>query len=1075
MVVAQPPAERGVGVLLLGPLVALVRGSEVDAGHPKQRAVLALLALRANQPVSTDELFDGLWRDDPPPTASATLQAYVSNLRRALEPDRRPRAPSSVIRTVGAGYQLAVDPEAIDIVRFDRLVGAAAAEPDLAIVRNLIDSALGLWRGPALADFRYDEFAQAEIARLEDRLAHAQELRMAAELSLGRSAEIVPELSRLAEQHPFRERLHGHLMLALYRAGRHAEALAAYDRLATSLREQLGLDPGPELRELQRAILDHDGSLLQHGRTGAAASRAVLQRSRPAPRGRPLSGRDTEMSVLRRAIDDAIDGVGSLVLVSGEAGIGKTRLLEAVHEEAGTGGLTTAFARCVEVGGTPPFWPWTQLVRQLGEDALVAAAGRLAPALTPVRATDGVAPPSPGPPLHRIADALVAALAQLGSERPIVLALDDLYSADPDSLALLTLVTAALGSLPVAIVGSYRDTEVAPEHPLAMLLTEVARVGRVTRLPVPHLASRDVATLVRQTAGDGVDDETIADIHHRGGGNAFFTIELAKLLATDLDSSPGPATVPATVRDVVQRRTHGLSRGALAMLRVGAVCGREFEVATTLDVTELDVDTAADAVDELLRSGLLVDGEYPGTLRFSHVIVADSLRDGLSALRRAQLHERVAASLERRHGATPGAWVSIAHHRREAIGVGSPNDAIVALERAGRHALDVDALGLAEQLVRQRLALIETLPAGTDRHEAEVAALLDLVRVYTWSEGYHSPRLGRAAERLFELTGLASGTARFGTGRPITSDDPILATLQAQFSFDIVARTMDDAERVVRLWRELADTTPDPMVILSAHLAQLILSAHTGRVDGALAAIDEATAAFAILDPLGTNGLALPLGQQSARVTMHAFAGWAHFLAGDARRAEEELREARQWSERLGHPFTTGFCVSVEGLVGAMAGSPERVSDTIAWGRPVIEDGLYGLLDAWHDLLSTWAEGRVGADPAGAAERLRAGLAVLDDRGARVVMSLYWAMVADLELLAGRPDRALEATARGLEDAATRGERFWTPELDRLASRAHGLAGRDAERSAARERARATARELGIRVLLDRLATADTA
>ena len=243
-------------VRLLGPIEAERGGTPVPLGGQKPRTLLAVLALEPGRVVSADRLIEALWPGDPPETAGHAVQVYVSQLRKALGPAIATRAP---------GYELEVDPERIDVHRFTRLAQegrAALVGEDAIAAEGALREALGLWRGPALADFLYEPFAQTEIARLEDLRTVVLEERIATDLALGRHAELVSELEALVQAQPLRERPRAQLMLALYRSGRQADALAAYRVARETLVEELGIDPGPELRELESAILRQDESLL---------------------------------------------------------------------------------------------------------------------------------------------------------------------------------------------------------------------------------------------------------------------------------------------------------------------------------------------------------------------------------------------------------------------------------------------------------------------------------------------------------------------------------------------------------------------------------------------------------------------------------------------------------------------------------------------------------------------------------------------------------------------------------------------------------------------------------------------
>jgi len=226
---------------LLGPLEVVHGGEAVPARGQKKRALLARLLLDANRTVSVDALVDALWGDDVPPTAVKMVHIYVSQLRKEL--------PAGALQTRPPGYRLEVGPEAVDLLLFSQLCAqarAALGEGDAAQAAELLRTALGLWRGPALAEFS-EPFAAAEAAHLEELRLLALEDRIDADLALGRHADVVGELQSLVAAHPLRERPRNRLMLALYRAGRHAEALATYQELRVVLRDELGIEPSEQL------------------------------------------------------------------------------------------------------------------------------------------------------------------------------------------------------------------------------------------------------------------------------------------------------------------------------------------------------------------------------------------------------------------------------------------------------------------------------------------------------------------------------------------------------------------------------------------------------------------------------------------------------------------------------------------------------------------------------------------------------------------------------------------------------------------------------------------------------------
>ncbi|MEV0422766.1 AfsR/SARP family transcriptional regulator, partial [Streptosporangium canum] len=272
---------------VLGPLQAEINGRAVDLGTSRQRAVVARLVAAGGQVVSTDRFIDDLWRGQPPPKALAALQVYVSNLRRALEPDRPPRTPATMLVSAAPGYRLRLEPEQVDAWVFPRLIDSAAgaiASGDGTRALDLADRALALWQGPAYAEFADAEWAEPEATRLEELRLVAVECRAEARLTLGRNAEI--ELEQHVRAHPLRENAVRLLALAYYRAGRQADALAAIRKARETLAEELGVDPGPALRALETDILAHAGSLNRQ-EPAASGSPATIRAPERAGSGGP--------------------------------------------------------------------------------------------------------------------------------------------------------------------------------------------------------------------------------------------------------------------------------------------------------------------------------------------------------------------------------------------------------------------------------------------------------------------------------------------------------------------------------------------------------------------------------------------------------------------------------------------------------------------------------------------------------------------------------------------------------------------------------------------------------------------
>ncbi len=324
---------------LLGPLEVTNGDHPVRIGAGRQRGVLLMLLLHRNELVASERLVDELWGEEPPASAAKVLQNAVGQLRRALD-DREGRR----LQTHGHGYVLRIAADELDIDRFEDLVrdgGMALADDRPANAAAWLREALALWRGPPLADVTYEAFAQGEIARLEELFATASERRVEADMALGAHADLIAELEGLVAQHPLREHLRAQQMLALYRCGRQADALEVFRQGRRVLIDEVGVEPGPELRDLHEAILRHDSRL--------ELQRVELPRELDAGDAPTLVGRTREMQWLLAWWHRALDGDGAVIALTGEPGMGKTRLAaELAREVQRAGGLV------FYVGAGPP-------------------------------------------------------------------------------------------------------------------------------------------------------------------------------------------------------------------------------------------------------------------------------------------------------------------------------------------------------------------------------------------------------------------------------------------------------------------------------------------------------------------------------------------------------------------------------------------------------------------------------------------------------------------------------------------------------------------------------------------------
>ncbi|GAB3957362.1 hypothetical protein GCM10027614_72650 [Micromonospora vulcania] len=904
----------------------------VPLGGPRQRTVLARLLIARGRVVPVDRLVDDLW-ETPPDGAVGAIRTFVADLRRALEPDRPPRQPSGLLVTEPPGYVLRVAPDALDAGRFEAAVGEAgrllaAGRPTPAL--NALDTALGLWRGPAYADCAAEVWAVAEINRLDELRMLAVERRAEALLALGRPDEAAADLPAQLARHPLREDAWRLLALARYRSGRQGEALAALRQARDVLVTELGVDPGPALRQLEADILAQAPHLNRPVEPAAPDLTGPVRADGPGPAPeRPFVGREPELNRLRRAAEAALrHGRPTLALLSGDPGAGKTALAEALTRRLAAEGWSTAWGRSPEYEGAPAAWPWTQITDALAGPAELASADGSDDALGETGAA--------GDPAvarfrrHRAVASLVTAVAD---RVPVLLVLDDLHRADGDTLdlliALLTGPQPATG--PVLLLGTYRATEISPE--LTATLARAAGLEPV-REYVAGLSESATGELAYAVAGAELAAPTVRLIHQRSGGNPFFVRELAQLYAGD--GGAALAAVPPGVRDVIRHRLAQLPESTRTVLRQAAVLGRDLDP-EVLGALAGDPTAVLDAVDRALQAGFLTQTEPDGQLRFTHILVRDTLYAELSAPRRAAWHAAVADALRERRPDDPAA---LAYHLLRAGGPVAAGQAAAyartAAERAERGGNPYEAARLWGQAVDAY-----DRAGGTERG-ARLSAVLGLGRALAVTG-----RLSEARQRRTEAIAEAESAG----------DPRLIGEVLAGFDVPAIWTRNDDDQlsgRIVRAAEQaLAALDEHGSVQRGRLLSTIALELRGTTTDrGRRAAVEAETIARVSGDP-GLLAFAL-----NARF-MHAFERVG--LAGERARLGAELvdlaaRHQLVTFEVLGHlVLVQASCALAD---RASADDHARAADRLAQRY---ELPLVGVFTRWYAALRLALDGEPGA------------------------------------------------------------------------------------------------------------------
>jgi DNA-binding SARP family transcriptional activator/tetratricopeptide (TPR) repeat protein len=832
-------------------------------GGPRQVALLALLLVHANRAVPSDQLIDALWGQQRPAGALNSLHVMIWRLRKRLDIEAADGQP--VLRTVAGGYLLAVRPGELDAEVFQTRMqeGRRALEAgDARLAQATLAEALGLWRGPVLAEVAYEDWAQSEIRRLEELRLAAVEAWVDAGLRLGGSGAVIAELESLVAKHPGRERLAGQLMLALYRCGRQGEALEVYARARAYLSREMGLEPGPVLKELQADILAQSPALQQIAEElGSAAGdrlpaqqaevavgpvRLTLPRPLQIPADSPFVGRDAELARLRERWTQACRGTRSAVLIGGEPGIGKTRLsgelAQVVHEQAGL----VLYGRCDE-GLAVPYQPFMEALRPyaraVGLDRLRCELGHLTPELgrlLPELA--GLGEPVRGDPeSERFAlfEAVAALVEAMTREQCVLLVLEDLHWASNPTLLLLGHLIRSERPLGALVLCTYRETELDSDQPLAQLLGHLHRDASAERLSISGLDDRAITALVQAAVGHAQDDhrELVRLLTAHTAGNPFFLRELLAHLAESHHAlgagvTAGHLEVPEGLRQVIGQRVARLSAPTGRALRAAAVTGPTFSF-VLLERVLNEPAGVLDALDEAVGAGLLTEAGH-GDYAFAHALVRQTIYGQLGAARRLRLHRQIGEALQALSDDEQHAE-ALAYHFAQAAADGQGVKAATYALVAGRSA--IARLGYEE---------------AADQYERGLKAL---------SLG------GQADERRRCELLLALGEARWGTDE------------------------LDKARQAYNQAAELAEDLGDATAL--AHAALGFCGPHRSEV--AAAVTDPITDVLQrALTAIGDEDSALR-AQLMGRVA--AYTGWEH-------RQPMLAREALEMARRVGDKVT---------------------------------------------------------------------------------------------------------------------------------------------------------------------------
>jgi len=1034
-------------ISLLGEVRVAIDSSLVALRSTRVLALLGFLVAHRGAPQRREYIAAQFWPDSPEPQARTNLRRELHALRAEL-----PQVDQWLVATGGTllwqlDHSCRVDVEVFETAADRAAVAWAAA--DTPSFRVAAADAVRAYRGgfmPAL----YEDWALAERDRLHRRCLNLLDQLIEAERNDGSYGPAIELARRRIDLEPLEEVGYRTLLQLQALAGDRAAALQTYHRCTSVLERELGVAPDPATAAEYERLASVPPTTPAGGRHAMAPTLAAK-----VPTSSPvrLVGRERELGLLHRRWQEAGRGLAGFAVITGEAGVGKSRLLDEFCSVIQRGGFDALRARCFAARGRLALAPVSEWLRS---PALRAATSRLEPVwarevdrLVPPEGTGPAARPSPMADAwqrHRFFEGLARAVLSLG--RPTLLAVDDLQWCDEHTLAWLQLLLHLGQDHPLLVVAATRPEEVDGNAELAEMLRALRSAGQVTDVAVAPLEPRQCAELAGAVRGRALGPDEARRLYAATGGYPLLVIESvrARLLdtvgtadAAEPAGGSGQPDLGPKARAVLSGRIAQAGPTAREVAELAAVVGRDFTLDLLAAASDLDGDALIGAVDELWRRRI-IRTRPPAGYDFVHDLLRATAYGEISPPRRTLLHRRVADALELIHATDPGvAAAAAAYHFERAD---CPALAVPQHVLAAEVATTVFANSKAIRHYRRAAELLRREPAGADRDERELAVRAAMAAPLNAQYGYASTEVQAVLERTHDLA------ERLGDTRLQ------LISLVGLFGTSFVQGHVAESYEIAQRSLELSHLHPD--VTGQAHFVM-------GGSSTSLGLHEQSVHHFALAHELCYGEVPSVVG---TRVEVHARAWSAHalWLLGRDDDALHWCEWAIARAEEVDHPYSLAVALAYAAITFQLLGDVERTLEYASRVREICgryEIAYYG---EWGMILAGWSAG--GTD---GAALIRQGLGNLRDQGALARHPYYLALLAETLLSAGQADTAAALLESARAAAAAHDDRWWLPELYRLSARCRG-----AEPAGALARAVALAEQQGA-VALARRAAADLA
>lgn len=977
-----------------------------EIATPRPQSLLAYLLLHRQSPQHRHQIAVTLWPASTESQARTNLRKHLYHLRRAFpEVDQFFSIDSNNVQWRPDA------PFTLDVAKFEQAVDSAQQaeeEGNALTVRAALEEAIEYYGGDLLPGC-YDDWLLALRERLSS--VHTQAMdRLVRLLEAQRDyTAAIGYVQRLRRHDPLRESAYRRLMRLHALNGDRAKALQAYHRCATLLERELDVEPSRKTQAAYERLLGAKHTIVS--RTTLAATV-------------PLVGREQPLAHLQAAWRSAVRQRPHFALVSGEAGIGKTRLAEELLVWAERQGIAIAMTRSFAAEGPLAYAPvirWLRtdtLQRAIGqlEDVWLTELARLLPELLSERPT--LPPPEPlteSWQRQRLFEAIARAV--LIASQPLLLLIDDLQCCDDQTLAWLHYLLRFDSQAKLLIAGTVRPAEVTDNRPLSALLTALRASRQLTEVDLARLNEAEVATLARHVTGRELDADEKAKLYRETEGNPLFVVETLRVEPTNLQvflpSAQGKppdsdsSSLPPKVRAVIEQRLEQLSARGRELAEVAAVVGRQFTYNVVAQASNRDEGAVVMALDELWQRRIVREQEGD-VYDFSHDKIREVAYRRLSPARRGYLHGRVAKALE---AASKKPLAELAGDlARHYTAAGETDKAVAYRLAAGKRALGLSAHQEATRHLRQGLALLEMRPKTTERDQSELALRMALGSALIHRKGYTAPEVREAYDRAAELV------PRLGEEAQLI---PILYGLGHYYMIKGERRTTQAlGERCLHL----AQNTQEPRDLLLAHALLGFAFTYIGAPDRALEHLERSLMYYdRQSNPQATSTDPGPFCRCHKALVLWTLGYLEHSL--------KELDDALQSAQRLSHPHSLAASLSLAGVLHLLRREPHR---TQAYAEKAIALAVEYEFPYWQAmamLIRGWALSQQGKLPSGVTEAERGleistGLGVNWGHATRIVLAELFSCAGDVVKGLAAADEALMEIAdtdlRGYESMALR-------------------------------------------------------